>query len=127
MLVATLVRCVPSYDVTLVQVGMTDGVRMKQARLGSQIFFKIEVRDLTSSTQALTNTDSNECRINLRKPNGVVAVSLQSMTNASTGTYTYTYTTAATDPPGTWRVYFKLTKSSAVVLTPEMDAIEMVP
>lgn len=103
-------------------------VPIKRMRLGTQLFFRIHVRQSSSATQPLANPSSG-VKITVRQSNGAVHSSANdvAMTNESTGVYTFSLQTASTDPQGVWRVSFKMVDGGTTVLTVPFDAVEMVP
>lgn len=117
-----ITHVVPKWDVTSIKV---NGLNLPRVRLGAELFFRIEVRDLSSATQALVAPTS--VKLTLRRPDGVLEVNNAAMSTASTGIYTYAHQSAATDTPGVWQVSFECITGGTTVLTPPRDAVEMVP
>lgn len=98
---------------------------IRKFKVGTAIFFRIEVRDSTTDTHPLF-TPSQVPTILIRDPSGAVQANYANMTEGDTGVYTYSHQTATTDPLGVWQVGFKLVNSSVTVYTPESDAFELV-
>ncbi len=97
---------------------------IKKMKAGTAIFFRIELRDSTTDSHPLFSSASVPT-ILLRDANGSVQVNDSQMTEAETGVYTYSHQTATTDALGVWQVRFKVI-STVTVMTPEVDAFELV-
>lgn len=100
---------------------------IKKLKTGTAVMFRIEIRDAGDDETPL-HSPSTAPTILLRDPNGTAIVSFGAMAEVETGIYTYTYqTTAGTSAEGVWRVAFKAVSSSSTVITPEVDAFELIP
>ncbi len=93
---------------------------------GTQLIFKIEVRDATDDLLPLFDPASVP-QILVRDSNGAVVQNYSNMTRQASGVYNYQLQTTSAGPFGVWQVGFKATDGSTVVVTPEEDGFTLVP
>lgn len=100
---------------------------IKKLKAGTSVLFRIEVRNAQADETPLFSPAAAPT-ILIRDPEGTAPISDSAMTVDETGVYSYVYqTTAGTSPEGVWRVRFKAVSGASTVLTPEVDAFELIP
>lgn len=124
MYAITIVRVLPTYDVTSLKV---NGLAYPKLRVGSEVFLRAEVRDQSQVTTPLADPSAGVV-ITIRKPDGSTSVTDGIMINDAVGVYSYFNQTATSDPRGVYRVSFKISEEDGTtVYTVPVDAFELVP
>lgn len=96
-----------------------------QIEAGSTIFIEVEVRDAGLRSNPLADP-ADGVTITVTNPNGVDVVVNAPMSSLGSGRYTYNHSTTVNDLKGYWAISFKASEGSAVTISQNYQAFELV-
>lgn len=97
----------------------------RKYRAGTAIHFRIETRDESQAARPLYSPSSTP-QIRIWSPLGGIYLAYSNMTAVSVGNYKYTLQTVYTDPPGVYRIDYKIAGATINQFTVTEDVYELV-